>query len=211
MMFLRSLFAASLIAATAVALSACGDRPGSVPPMTLNAASPLASPPKCKGQKTTEDYATLTKALKSSGGAFCIPAFGGFGGKLKYPNVSGSANLTLTSSVTNYNDQPSLGTGTPIFYIQFAISSGVSFGSDLKAGGGLTSATIESGYPYTLYGEAVVFGDKIKFGPCVTVATKGKYGGVIGGLGSLIKGRSVPFKASGVIEIYSGEQTTAQC
>jgi hypothetical protein len=42
------------------------------------------------------------------------------------------------------------------------------------------------------------------------VATAGKYGGVIGGLGTLLKGQTVP-KTSGFIEIYPGKQATSKC
>jgi hypothetical protein len=209
----RSLLTASLIAAMAFTLSACAQRAGTLPPVSLDAASPLKSPPKCKGQQDGKQYATLAAPLQAAGGAFCIPAIGGFGGKLEYPNASfnGTVDLTLTSSVTNYNHQPNLGSGSALFYIQFAISSGVSFGSKLKSGGGLTSKTIVSGDPYTLYGQATILGQTVNFGPCYTKATKGKYGGVIGELGSLIKNQDVPFKASGVIEIYSGEATSYGC
>jgi hypothetical protein len=51
----------------------------------------------------------------------------------------------------------------------------------------------------------------VKFGPCYTTATKGKYGGVIGGIGALLKSEKIPFKVSGVIEIYSGQQTGMEC
>lgn len=212
-MLLRSLIVAAFVAAIGLSLSACAQHSGALPAVSLDALSPLASPPKCKGQKGNKQYATLTAPLKSSGGAFCIPAIGGFGGKLEYPDASfkGSVNLRLTSSVKNYNHQPNLGSGTPIFYIQFAISNGVKFGNKLKRGGGLTGAKIASGGAYTLYGQATVFGQNVNFGPCSTTATKGKYGGVIGEIGSLIKNEDVPFAASGVIEIYSGQQTSYGC
>ena len=213
MIFSRSVVAACLVAATGLTLSACAQRAGTLPPAAIGQVSPLAVPPDCKGQQNSKQYAALTGPLKSSGGAFCIPAYGGFGGNLEYPNASynGSVNLTLTSSVKNYNHQPKLGSGKPIFYIQFAISGAVSFGGNLKAGGGLTSAKIVSGNAYSLYGQATVLGQQIDLGPCYVTATKGKYGGVIGGLGSLVKNREVPTAASGVIEIYSGEATSYPC
>lgn len=210
---LRSVTVATLVAAMGLTLSACAQHAGSLPPTTLDAASPLASPPDCKGQKNAKHDATLTAPLQSAGGAFCIPAYGGFGGELEYPNASfnGTVDLTLTSSVKNYNHQPRLGNGKALFYIQFAISGPVSFGSKVKSGGGLTGAKIVSGNPYTIYGQAIAFGQKISLGPCYVTATKGKYGGVIGGLGSLVKNQNVPFAASGVIEIYSGEATSYNC
>ena len=120
-------------------------------------------------------------------------------------------DLTLTSSIKNYNHQPLLGSGKPIFYLQFAVSGAVSFGGNLKSGGGLTGDKIVSGNQYTLYGQVVIDSQKLSLGPCATTATKGKYGGVIAGFGTLVKNREVPGAASGVIEVYSGEQTTQQC
>lgn len=209
----RSRIVTALAIAATLTLSACAQHAGTLPPVSVDAPSALKSPPDCKGQQNSKHYATLTAPLKSSGGAFCIPAYGGFGGKLEYPNASfnGTVNLTLTTSTKNYNNQPNLGNGKALFYIQFAISGGVKFGSKLKSGGGLTGAKIVSGNPYTLYGQAKAFGQTIGFGPCYTTATKGKYGGVIGELGSLVKNQDVPFAASGVIEIYSGEQTSYGC
>ena len=68
-----------------------------------------------------------------------------------------------------------------------------------------------AGDPYTAFGEAIVFGYHYKFKPCYAVATKGKHGGVIGGLGSLLKGVDVPTSGSGFIEIYSGQQSSTEC
>lgn len=210
---LRSAIVAALVATTGLTFSACAQRAGTLPPASLAIASPIASPPDCQGQKNSKHDATLTAPLLPSGGSFCIPAFGGFGGTLEYPDASfkGTVSLTLTSSVKNYDHQPKLGSGKPIFYIAFAISGPVSFGSKLKSGGGLTGAKIVSGSPYTIYGQATVFGQKLDLGPCYATATKGKYGGVIGELGSLIENEDVPFAAKGVIEVYSGEATTSQC
>lgn len=210
---LRSYIVALLVAATGFAFSGCAQRGSTLPPVSFDAVSPFKSPPDCKGQKTTKKYATLTAPLQASGGAFCIPAIGGFGGKLEYPNASfkGSVTLTLTSSVKNYNNEPQLGSGKALFYIQFAISGPVKFGSNIKSGGGLTAKKIIAGNPYSIYGQAVIFGQKFGLGPCVTTATQGKYGGVLGELGSLIKNQTIPFAASGVLEVYSGEDTTAQC
>lgn len=201
---------AALIAACAILLSACAQH-GTLPFGNAMTAAPNLTPPDCKGQKTYSEYATLEKPLKTKGGKFCIPAFGGFGGTLKYPEVNHAIDLTLTSSVTNYDNMPQLGSGTPIFYLQFSTSGGVTFGSKGKAGGGLTGSGIVSGDPYTLYGQAVIYGYKIALGPCYATATQGKYGGVIGGFSTLLKGREIPFKASGVLEVYSGEQTGTQC
>jgi hypothetical protein len=211
MSFFRSFFTASLLVGAGLALSACAQNSNTLPQPSLGSASPDTSPPACKGQKTQKQYATLTDKLKTQGGAFCIPAFGGFGGTLDYPDISKPVDLTLTSSIKNYYHQPVLGPGKPMFYLQFAISGATSFGTKLKTGGGLTGSKIVSGKPYTFYGEAVIDSQQIKLGPCYATATAGKYGGVIGGLGTLVESRSVPAATTGVFEVYSGEQTSTQC
>ena len=201
--------------ATGVLLAACAQHGDATLPGTNAAGAsigvPNANPPQCKGQQNEQYYATVTVKLKTKGGAFCIPEFGGYGGKVQYPSVSPAVKLTLTSSTTDYANLPQLGSGTAIFYLQLSISGGTSFGANTKAGGGLTSQAIVPGDTYTAFGEATVFGYHYKFKPCYTVATQGKYGGVIGGLGSLLKGVDVPTSGSGFIEIYSNQQASTQC
>jgi hypothetical protein len=203
-----------LCAITAGALAACAQQ-GAMPPQTAPAPSSLAmpqtNPPACKGQKDTKKYASLTVTLSSKGGSFCIPEFAGFGGTIKYPSANPSVKLKLISSTTNYNHQPKLGSGTAIFYLQLGLSAGTSFGTNVPAGGGLTAKKIVAGDSYTAYGQATISGFKLDFGPCYAVATKGKYGGVIGGIGTLLKGADVPAAATGVIEIYAGQKTSTKC
>lgn len=210
----RSLVAAGAFA-TGALLAACAQHGGTTLPGTDAPAArvslPDANPPQCKGQQNQQYYATLIVKLKTKGGAFCIPEFGGYGGKVQYPSVSPAVKLTLTSSTTNYNNLPQLGSGTAMFYLQLSISGATSFGANTKAGGGLTSESIVAGDSYTAFGEAIVFGYHYKFKPCYTVATQGKFGGVIGGLGTLLKGVDVPTSGSGFIEIYSGAQTSKEC
>ncbi len=172
---------------------------------------PDARPPACKGQKTTKNYASLAVTLSTKGGSFCVPAYGGFGGTVKYPGADPSVKLKLISSTKDYDNMPQLGKGTAIFYLQLAISGSTSFGSNVKAGGGITSEHIVPDKAYTAYGRATISGFPFNFGPCYSVATKGKYGGVIGGVGTLLKGVSVPAAASAVIELYSGKQTGTKC
>lgn len=218
---LRLYLRGSLVILAAAALAACAQRGAGIPsaPSLLAPSGvqpqqsivPDKTPPKCKGQKTTKQYASLTVTLSTSGGSFCIPEFGGFGGKIKYPSANPSANLSLISSTTNYAHLPELGTGNAIFYLQLALSNGTTFGSNSTAGGGLTAKKIVPGKTYTAFGEAIVFSIPIQFTPCYAIATKGKYGGVIGGIGTLLKGQQVPVKASGFIEIYSGQQAGSKC
>ncbi|HEY2473174.1 MAG TPA: hypothetical protein VGI19_00085 [Candidatus Cybelea sp.] len=196
-----------------IALAACAQQDRTFAPTTLSAASiaPDALPPSCKGQKTTKQYASVSEQLLSKGGSLCVPAFGGFGGSIKYPPANPSVKLGLTSSTTNYDHLPNLGKGSPIFYLQLAISGGTTFGQNVRAGGGLTSQQIDPGEPYTIYGQAVVHHIPFNFGPCYAVATKGKYGGVLGGVGTLLKGARVPVAATAVLEIYAGQQTNKEC
>ncbi len=211
-MLRHSWLRAAVASAATVVLAACAQHGGALLPTSPQAvATPDRNPPKCKGQVNESEYSTLSGKLKTGGGSFCIPAYGGFGGKLNYPSVSPSITLTVSTSTQNYDNFPTLGSGTPLFYLAFTTSGAVTFGGKIKSGGGLTGKQIIAGDPYTAYGEASIYGYKVKFGPCSTTATKGKYGGVIGGIGGLLKNEQIPFKVSGVIEIYSGEQSGMQC
>jgi hypothetical protein len=202
-----------MVAAAAALLASCAQH-GSMMPASPSAIAPLEpdlTPPECKGQKDAKKYSSLTETLSTKGGTLCIPEFGGFGGTVKYPGANPSIQLTLTSSTTNYDGLPKLGKGAAIFYLQLATSGKTSFGTKGTAGGGLTGAKIVPGKAYTAFGQATVFSVPFNFGPCYAIATKGKYGGVIGGLGTILKGQSIPFAATGVIEIYSGKQTSTEC
>ena len=181
-------------------------------PVVGASVAPAAGPPKCAGQQTTQQYASVSETLLTTGGKLCIPAFGGLGGSVKYPPANPSTSISLISSTTNYNHKlPSLHSGTPLFYLQLSVASSTSFGNDVKAGGGLTGKPIVPGSTYTAYAQAKVDGFPINFKPCYAVATQGKFGGVLGGVGSLLKGQSVPSGASGVIEIYPGKSTSDKC
>ncbi|MBV8117034.1 MAG: hypothetical protein JOZ01_03610 [Candidatus Eremiobacteraeota bacterium] len=216
------------VVASAAFLTGCATHAGSILPgassqatqaLPVIAASvarefvvPDSGPPACKGQKTTGQYASDTEKFLTKGGSICIPAFGGLGGSVSYPPANPSVSVSLISSTTNYNHKlPSLHKGTPIFYLQLSIPSGTTFGQNAPAGGGLTGKTIKPASTYTVFGKAVIFGVPYDFKPCYAVATKGKYGGVLGGVGTLLKGVSVPAAASGVIEIYAGKFTGGKC
>ncbi|HLY02410.1 MAG TPA: hypothetical protein VKR56_07915 [Candidatus Cybelea sp.] len=212
MTFLRPRLSGTVAIVAVLAVSACAQHGALLPTASQAVVAPDLNPPSCKGQVNKSDYSTLTGQVNTRGGAFCIPEYGGFGGKLDYPNLlTSSITLTLGSSTVNYDNFQNLGSGTPIFYLGFTTSAAVTFGSTVRTHNGLSSNSIIVGDPYTAYGEATVYGFPIKFGPCYTTATKGKYGGVLSGIGGLLKGRNIPVKVSGVIEIYSGEQTSTQC
>jgi len=198
-----------LALAVASLLAACAGHNGTIPVAPGPLAPSVTAEAKlhaCKGQQTTKQYATVTGTLLTGGGSFCIPKFGGYGGSVKYPGANPSVKLTLTSSTTNYNGMPELGHGTAIFYMQLAISGGTSFSSKAGAGGGLSSKQIVVGQTYSVFGQAKVYGIPFNFTPCYVVAVKSRYGGTLGGIGTLLKGQQVPAAATGVIEIYEGQQ-----
>ncbi|HEY2553926.1 MAG TPA: hypothetical protein VGI15_01645 [Candidatus Cybelea sp.] len=214
MSFLRCCLRGSSVVAALIALAACAQHASTVLPAgALNPAAIAhdAVPPDCKGQKTTKEYASVTQLLSTKGGSLCVPAFGGFGGTIKYPPANPSVKLELTSSTTNYDHMPNLGNGTPIFYMQLALQGGTSFGGNVDAGGGLTGKQIDPRKPYTVYGQAVIYNIPFNFGPCSAKASKGKYGGVIGGVGTLLKGVQIPGAATAVVEIYPGKETGTKC
>ncbi len=103
----RLLMRIAFCALPAFALAACSARPAAPLPSTVFAPPasvlPEAGPPACKDQKTTQNYASLTVTLSTKGGSFCIPAYGGFGGTVKYPGASPSVKLKLISSTKDYN------------------------------------------------------------------------------------------------------------
>lgn len=171
---------------------------------------PERVPAACHGQKTTKKFATLKETLSTKGGKLCIPAFGGFGGTIQYPAAKPSVAMTLTSSTKNKKDRK-LGKGTPIFFLQLALAGPTSFGTNLKAGGGLAGKKLIPGTTYTAFGEASADGISAALTPCYVKAAKSPFGGVIGGLGTLLKGLYVPVAAQGYIEIYPGKQASGKC
>jgi hypothetical protein len=202
---------ASLLAASM--LSACAGHSGNtlLPALPSSVApsafAPMAAPPTCPKQKTSKKDASLTVTLSTGGGSFCVPEFGGIGGFIEYPTANPSVKLKLTSSTTDYNHKlPSLSAGTPIFYLQLALTGPVTFGKDVPAGGGLEGEKIVPSQTYTAFGESTSPLVE-KFKPCYLIAKKNNYGGIISGVGTLLKGVSIPLPVhvQGVIEIYSGK------
>ncbi|HEY1429793.1 MAG TPA: hypothetical protein VGF18_09485 [Candidatus Tumulicola sp.] len=202
--------AISLLAACAQSASGSLPATGAMrQPATMEAKT---APPPCKGQQTSKKYATVEEQLQAGGGEACIPAFGGYGGKIGYPDLSPSIALTITTSTTNYNGMPALGnSGTPILYIQLAISGKTSFGQTIEHNGALEGAGIVPGQTYTAFGQASAFGIKEDLPPCFAIAKKSKFGGKFNGLGTLLKGQSIPTAATGVVEIYPGKQASEKC
>lgn len=205
--------------AAAAALSACAGHsggallPNTFVPTQLAQLARSSAPPDCKGEKVKPKYSSATVTLKTSGGTFCIPAFGGFGGSIEYPSANPAVKLKLISSTTDYDHKLTpLGTGTAIFYLQLSLSGGTSFGTNLPAGGGLAGKKIVAAKTYTAFGEAGAFGIVEKFKPCYLIAKTSKYGGIISGLGTLLKGVNTEgIAVQGFIEIYPGKQAKSKC
>jgi hypothetical protein len=168
-------------------------------------------PPVCKGQRTAKNYASLPEKLKTNGGSVCVPAFGGFGGSIEYPGLERSVKLTIRTSTQNIYNEPQLGNGTSIVYLNLHFHASTRFRSRVKPKGGLTSPSISPGATYTAYGIVAVGHLDLMFPPCYTVATQGPYGGVLPNLGNLLRKATIAGIAYGVIEIYSGEQVSQEC
>jgi hypothetical protein len=205
---------ASGVAVVAVILAGCGGpqaTTSSTVPAPATRARAVTGPPTCKGQRTTKNYGNSTVKLKTKGGSFCIPAFAGFGGSMQYPGVERTVKLTIRTSAQNIYDEPQLGTGTSIVYLNLHFRAGTHFGSNLKSKGGLTSQTIYPGGMYTAYGIVTVGHLALMFPPCYTVATQGPYGGILPNLGNLFSDTTITGAGYGVIEVYSGEQVSQEC
>src|ERR1700742_328611 len=104
-----------------VVQGACAQRTPNALPVTnaiqqLELPAAKTSPPSCKGQRTTKQYATAEVQPQSASEKACVPAFGGFGDKISSPSLNPPISITCTSSTTNYDNMPDLGSGTPILY-----------------------------------------------------------------------------------------------
>lgn len=196
---------------TTTAIAACGQTNGAAPPAVATYGVHASGPPQCKDQRNAKKYAQIKVKLQSRGGSFCVPEFGGFGGTMGYPGVERSVKLALRSSTQDIYDEPQLGTGTAIFYLNLHFLAGTHFRSKLKSSGGLTAEAIEAGQPYTAFGIVAVGHLVLMFPPCYAVATQGPYGGVLANLGNLFSDTTITGAGYGVIEIYSGEQVSTAC
>ena len=172
----------------------------------------MTSAPACDGQHTTRKYGEITARLKRTGGSFCIPAFGGFGGSMQYPRVDRSAKLTIRTSSDNLYDEPQLGeSGATLVYVNMHFHGGTHFGKKVQSADGLTSAAIVPGNSYTAYGIVGVGHLILRFPPCYSVATQGQYGGIFPNLGNLFSETTITGNGYGVIEIYPGAQVSQAC
>lgn len=169
-----------------------------------------AAPPACKAQKKTKQYASALETLDANGDSLCVPRFGAFGGTIDVPMATLADKVTLTSSTTNYADVPlPKKSGSAIFYLNIAPASTTSFGARISAGGGLTGAGIKAKTAYTVYLEPYAFSIWRAPIDCYGVATAGKYGGVLGGLGSLLENQAEISALE--LFVYAGKSSSKKC
>ena len=202
------------VCSAAIMIGGCGGSPTTMRDMVPAQATfvqTMTGPPACKGQRTTKNYGSITVMLKTKSGSLCIPAFGGFGGSMEYPGVDRSVKLTARTSTQNIYNEPQLGSGTSIVYLNLHFHAGAHFGSHIKSRGGLTSQTIHPGDTYTAYGIVAVGHLELMFPPCYSVAAQGPDGGVLPNLGDLFSDTTITGAGYGVIEVYSGEQASQEC
>lgn len=215
----------TIAAVVAIALLAgCGARSGAVLPASAvpnilpgagaNAIVADAAPPKCKGQKNTKQYASVaSQAMKSKGGSVCVPAFGGWGGALQFPSVSGTSSVSLISSTKPYNPAlfPPPGSQTAIFYLQFSFSGFPTFGQNLPGGNALASTHVTPNKSYTVeLTEKIGSGLWTPLAQCYSVAKTSQYGGGIPRVGAAFIGQFFR-EPNAVIEIFSGKLVSNKC
>lgn len=192
------------------AVAGCAPHLSATPPLA-SATRPDARVPGCPHQRDTKKYAAHSAKLKTAGGSLCVPAFAGFGGTLGYPGSDRATTLTIRTSKQNIYNEPPLGSGSPLVYVNLHFHSGTSFGAYSGANGGITSKQIKAGSIYTAFGEVVVGHLALMFTPCYATAVASESGGVFPNAGMLFSNATITGNGYGVIEIYPGEQTSNEC
>ena len=174
----------------------------------------VSAPPKCKGQKNTKDYAVVaSQAVPEKGGSLCVPAFGGWGGDIQYPETQSSTKLTvsLTSSTTAYTGGRFPPVKGAIFYLQWAFSYPPYFDATLPKGNPLVSSKLKPKQAYTIgfwvYYYALGWSSEVS---CYQVAQSSKYGGSLAEVGAVLENEDLGEK-TGAIEVFKGKLTSTQC
>jgi hypothetical protein len=208
--------------ATATLLSGCAQSAGTLPNAASNAtaAKPpaarqaqitLGALPKCRSERHRKNYVQTSTHLKVAGGALCIGAFHGFGGTLEYPSVERPVELTNRITVTNLYNEPELGSGTPLIYLNLHFDKSERFGAIVVTAGGLESKKFVAGQSYTALGQVLVGHLAFRFTPCYTVATSGVHGGLLPNVGAIFDNAIITGNGFGVVEIYQGTQASEEC
>jgi hypothetical protein len=150
--------------------------------------------------------------LLKTGGSICVPEFGGFGGTITYPPAYPSVKVQVSSGTTDYDHHRNLGGGPAMFYFQLSMTNTTTFERKFEAGGGLASAAFKPGETYTAYGGVMIASIPMKHKPCYVMAVKGKYRGLLGGLGKLTTNGEVPAPSSAFLETIpaNSQRTNAE-
>lgn len=197
-----------------IILAGCG---GNVPSLRLiqsssahktsqNAVDVTRTPPKCKGQKSIPHGAQVIEYISRRGEALCAPSFDGFGGELGFPGAHPPGKIKL---IVRANQVMKLGDLKAIFTLEWLPAWQFSFGSTAPPGG-ITGKKIIPGKTYTAYGRYSFDGGSAKVGPCYSVASRGKFGGVFKNLGTLMEKRSGAFFVW-TLGIFRGKEAKRSC
>ena len=164
------------------------------------------TPPKCKGQTFIPHGAQVSGYISRRPDVLCVPSFDGFGGELGFPGAHPPGRIKL---IVESNHVMKLGNLKPIFTLEWLPGWQFSFGP-IAPSGGITGKKIVPGQAYTAYGEYSFDGGSTKVGPCYSVASRGKFGGVFKNLGTLMEKRSGSFFVW-TLWIYPGNEAKRRC
>ncbi|MFZ0574234.1 MAG: hypothetical protein WA304_08000 [Candidatus Cybelea sp.] len=193
--------------ALTVLMAGCGGNPPV--PATYIGISPRgistakAGPPRCEGQVITHGHAEVTERIPRKGATLCVPSFSGFGGLLGFPGVRPAPQpVKLIVTVPKK-------TLHPIFNLEWLPAEQFTFGKAAPPGG-ISGSTMTPGKTYTGYAVIYFKGSHKEVAPCYSVASRGKYGGVFNGLGTLMEKQGGSF-LSWDLMIFDGKDTSHKC
>lgn len=162
MFILKGLRPAAICSVAAGMLAACGGQQttqsgAGLLPSPLGRLSPSRSTESGRLQRLIPEgkaSKSITFTIKSAGGAFTIPSYGGFSGSGSYNpnNAPQGAQLTLTNSGThNVLGAPTPSYGTPILYLEASLkgASSVTFKSGANTVT-IVSKSLENGTTYDI-------------------------------------------------------------
>jgi hypothetical protein len=165
-------------------------------------------PPKCKGQAIIAHSAQVDERVPRNGATLCVPSFRGFGGYLGFPGVHpGPQPIKLIVTVPRRDMK--LDNRNPIFNLEWLPGEQFTFGKTAPPGG-ISGVTITPGQTYTGSGVIYFKASHKNVGPCYSVATRGKYGGVFNDLGTLMEKQPGPFLVWD-LTIYAGKEAKSKC
>lgn len=205
--------ALSLCASLSV-LAGCGGNVPLVQPIQIgsayktsqNAVDDTRTPRKCKGQTPIPHGAQVVEYISRGGEALCAPSFGGFGGELGFPGAHPPGKIKL---MVDSNQVMKLGDLKAIFTLEWLPAWQFAFGSTAPPGG-ITGKQLIPGKTYTAYGSYSFDGGSAKVGPCYSVASRGKFGGVFKNLGTLMERRRGAFFVW-TLGIFPGNEAKRRC